>query len=81
MTSSPLPSQLPDSDSLRITVELTGGLELLFDNIPTHNLSIPSKQQDGSPVTMKFLINWLVENVMGDSRKEMFVSGDGQGGV
>lgn len=81
MPSSPLPSQIPDADTLKITVELTGGLELLFNNVPTHNLTIPSTQPDGSPVTMKFLIHWLVENVMDDSRKDMFVAADGEGGV
>lgn len=76
-----VPSQLPDADQLHILVELSGGLELLFNNDPTHHLTIPSTQSNGFPVTMKFLITWLVEKVMVDSRKEMFVSADQEGGV
>lgn len=81
MPPSPLPSQLPDEPTspLSITVTFTGGLELLFNNIQTHHLSIPSTTPTGDPVTMKFLIPWLVENVMVDERREMF-SGE-EGGV
>lgn len=77
MSLSPLPSQIPDEDTLKITVEFTGGLELLFDSISTHKLSIPSSQSDGSPVNVKFLIPWLVENVMVDQRSDMFVQNGG----
>lgn len=72
-----LPSQLPDASQLNITVDFTGGLELLFDNISTHKISIPSTTPNGDPVTMKFLIPWLVEHVMVDSRREMFVTEEG----
>lgn len=77
MSLSPLPSQIPDGDALSITVEFTGGLELLFDNISTHKLTVPSTQSDGSPVDVKFLIPWLVENVMVDQRSDMFVQNGG----
>lgn len=77
MAVSVLPSQLPDIDTLSITVEFTGGLELLFDNVSTHKLTVPSTQSDGEPATMKSLIPWLVENVMVDGRRDMFVQGGG----
>lgn len=77
MAQSPLPSQIPDENTLNITVEFTGGLELLFDNISKHKLSIPSTQSNGTPATVKFLIPWLVDNVMVDSRIDMFVQNGG----
>jgi ubiquitin related modifier 1 len=51
----------------------SGGLEMLFDNKHKHNLSIPTKDVDGSPASVKFLANCLCDKIMGDSRKELFV--------
>lgn len=60
-----------------ITVEFTGGLEMLFDNINVHKVQAPTTSQSGSAFTVGDLIPWLVENEMKDSRKELFVLGDG----
>jgi ubiquitin related modifier 1 len=50
----------------------SGGLELLFDNETKHKVKIPSKT-DESPTTVAFLIKYLCDNLMRDSRKELFV--------
>lgn len=67
----PIPK--PTTPTLSIKVEFTGGLEMLFDNITEHKLSIPSHNKSNSPFTVGDLITWLVENEMKDTRKELFV--------
>ncbi|KAL9625026.1 MAG: hypothetical protein Q9160_000755 [Pyrenula sp. 1 TL-2023] len=59
--------------SLRITVEFTGGLEMLFNNETKHKISIPARDQDGMAVNVGFLIQYLCDNLMKDPRKELFV--------
>lgn len=51
----------------------SGGLEMLFDNEMKHQIRIPKKTSEGSAVTIAFLINYLWEHLMRDSRKELFV--------
>lgn len=46
---------------------------MLFDNIQTHKVSIPAKDDEGANVNVKSLIPWLCKNIMRDSRKELFV--------
>ncbi|KKY25547.1 putative beta-grasp fold ferredoxin-type [Phaeomoniella chlamydospora] len=58
---------------LAITVEFTGGLEMLFEDKAQHKIVIPSTDDSGSPVNIKFLVNYLCENVMKDPRKDLFV--------
>lgn len=58
---------------LAITVEFSGGLEMLFDNEVKHRIIIASKNSDGSAATIAFLIRHLCDHVMRDSRKELFV--------
>jgi ubiquitin related modifier 1 len=53
--------------------QYSGGLEMLFDNEMKHEIKIPSKSLDGSTVTVAFLIKYLCEHLMRDSRKELFV--------
>ncbi|KAK5081840.1 Ubiquitin-related modifier 1 [Exophiala xenobiotica] len=59
--------------TITITVEFTGGLEMLFDNIPFHHVKLPAKNTQGQVVTIGDLIPWLCENLMKDTRKELFV--------
>ncbi|KAK2811850.1 Ubiquitin- modifier 1 [Emmonsiellopsis sp. PD_5] len=62
------------SPTLTLTVEFTGGLELLFSNERTHTISLPSTDAaSGSPSTISSLVTYLCENVMKDSRRELFV--------
>jgi len=59
--------------TITITVEFTGGLEMLFDNIPSHHVKLPAKNTQGQVATIGDLIPWLCENLMRDTRKELFV--------
>ncbi|KAF2161010.1 hypothetical protein M409DRAFT_28617 [Zasmidium cellare ATCC 36951] len=59
-----------------LTVEFTGGLEMLFSDQRKHKISIPAEESKGQPATVAFLIQWLCDNLMKDPRKEMFVLDD-----
>jgi ubiquitin related modifier 1 len=50
-----------------------GGLEMLFSDQRKHSLTVPAKDDTGKPVTVGWLVGHLCEEVMKDSRKEMFV--------
>ncbi|KAH6892231.1 ubiquitin-like modifier 1 [Thelonectria olida] len=58
---------------LFITVEFSGGLEMLFSNQRSHAISLPAVDGDGSPTTIANLIGHLCENVMDDSRQDLFI--------
>jgi hypothetical protein len=53
--------------------EARGGLEMLFSDERKHKLSVPAKDDKGKAVTVGWLVDYLCEEVMKDSRKEMFV--------
>ncbi|OQD78540.1 hypothetical protein PENDEC_c001G03587 [Penicillium decumbens] len=61
---------------ISITVEFTGGLELLFANERKHNVSLPAQLDDGSRPNIAYLLRYLVDNLMKDQRKEMFIMED-----
>ncbi|KAJ5570338.1 ubiquitin related modifier 1 [Penicillium hispanicum] len=65
----------PDA-SIPITVELTGGLEMLFSNERKHKISLPARMDDGSQPNIAYLLQYLVLNVMKDQRKELFIMED-----
>ncbi|EPS26092.1 hypothetical protein PDE_01028 [Penicillium oxalicum 114-2] len=65
-----------ESPAIPITVEFTGGLELLFGNERKHKISVPSRTSDGNPTNISHLLPYLVENLMQDQRKEMFIMED-----
>jgi len=46
---------------------------MLFSDERKHSLSIPAKDDQGIAVTIAWLVNYLCEEVMKDTRKEMFV--------
>jgi len=47
---------------------------MLFANQRKHSLSIPAKTtDDGKQPNIEWLIHYLVENVMQDPRKELFI--------
>ncbi len=46
---------------------------MLFSNERKHKLSVPAKDSKGNAVTMGWLVTYLLEEVMKDSRKELFV--------
>lgn len=56
---------------------LRGGLEMLFSDQRKHKLSIPKiNKVDGKAVTVGWLVRYLCEKIMKDTRKEMFVLDD-----
>ncbi|CZT23604.1 probable Ubiquitin-related modifier 1 [Ramularia collo-cygni] len=59
--------------TINITVEFTGGLELLFSNERKHKVSIPATDANNQPSNVAFLTQWLCENLMKDPRVDMFV--------
>ncbi|GME48185.1 Beta-grasp fold ferredoxin-type [Neofusicoccum parvum] len=63
-------------DSVPITVEFTGGLEMLFSNQRKHEIALPAKDESGQPATIAFLVRYLCKNTMRDHRKELFVLDD-----
>ncbi|KAH7152306.1 ubiquitin-like modifier 1 [Dactylonectria estremocensis] len=58
---------------LSITVEFSGGLEMLFSHQRNHVLAIPAADKDGRAATIAYLIDYLCDHVMDDSRKDLFV--------
>ncbi|KAI0490615.1 Urm1-domain-containing protein [Xylaria cf. heliscus] len=66
-------SKITETPELSIVVEFTGGLEMLFSDQRRHALSIPAIDKNSKPVTIAYLIEYLCENTMKDTRKELFV--------
>lgn len=54
----------------------SGGLEMLFSNERKHNVTLPARLENGSQPTIADLLTHLVENVMQDQRKELFIMED-----
>ncbi|KAB8215839.1 ubiquitin-related modifier 1 [Aspergillus novoparasiticus] len=59
--------------SFSVTIEFTGGLEILFSNERKHSVTIPARLGDGGRPSISFLLKYLVENVMKDERRELFI--------
>ncbi|KAH6652195.1 ubiquitin-related modifier 1 [Truncatella angustata] len=64
------PSEQP---KISLVVEFSGGLEMLFSDKRRHSLCIPAVSKDDKPADVAFLIDYLCQNTMKDSRKELFV--------
>ncbi|KAK5630824.1 hypothetical protein RRF57_006539 [Xylaria bambusicola] len=54
----------------------SGGLEMLFSDQRRHVLSVPALDKNNKPVAVAYLIEYLCENTMKDTRKELFVLDD-----
>ena len=54
----------------------SGGLEMLFSNERKHKVTLPARLSDGSQPNITYLLQYLVENVMKDERKELFILED-----
>lgn len=54
----------------------SGGLELLFGNERKHKVLLPACMEDGNPTNITYLLPYLVDNLMQDQRKEMFIMED-----
>jgi len=64
-----------NQESLAITVEFSGGLEMLFSNKRKHEIAMPIRNSNNS-LTVKDLVEYLCENIMQDPRKDLFVLDD-----
>ncbi|KAH7033123.1 ubiquitin-related modifier 1 [Microdochium trichocladiopsis] len=58
---------------INVVVEFSGGLEMLFSDKRHHELSLPSRTEDSSPITIAWLIQYLCQHTMDDPRRELFV--------
>ncbi|GJN75304.1 ubiquitin related modifier 1 [Purpureocillium lilacinum] len=58
---------------LTISVEFSGGLEMLFSDQRHHSVTLPSEARNGHAADIAFLIDHLCDHVMKDTRKELFV--------
>jgi ubiquitin related modifier 1 len=54
----------------------SGGLELLFGNERKHKVILPPHLEDGSRPNISYLLKHLVDNLMKDSRTDMFIMED-----
>ncbi|KAJ4145427.1 hypothetical protein LMH87_004279 [Akanthomyces muscarius] len=64
------------AEQISLAVEFSGGLEMLFSDQRLHSLALPAHDKDGLPATIAFLIAHLCQEVMNDTRKELFVLDD-----
>lgn len=64
-------------ENLQILIAFySGGLEILFSNERRHNIQLPGLLNDGSRPNIAYLLPYLVDNVMKDQRKELFIMED-----
>ena len=49
---------------------------MLFSNQRKHSIKLPARLRDGSQPNIAYLLQYLVENVMRDERKELFILED-----
>jgi ubiquitin related modifier 1 len=54
----------------------SGGLEILFSNERKHHITLPTQVDDGGRPTIAYLLRYLVDNIMKDQRKELFIMED-----
>ncbi|EON63992.1 ubiquitin-like modifier 1 [Coniosporium apollinis CBS 100218] len=64
------------TDGLQVTVEFTGGLEMLFSNRRKHQITLPVRDENDAAANIAYLVRYLCQNVMRDHRKELFVLDD-----
>jgi len=75
---------------VHVKVEFGGGMEVLFSNVRSHSLTLPSSYtflptdkspaksaSKQKPTDIRFLIAWLKENLLQDKKRpDLFVQGD-----
>ncbi|KAI4638689.1 Ubiquitin- modifier 1 [Alternaria ventricosa] len=67
---------MSNDETISITIEFSGGLEILFANQKKYDLALPAKDESGEPANVAFLVRYLCDKVMKDPRKELFVLDD-----
>ncbi|GHJ88931.1 hypothetical protein NliqN6_5333 [Naganishia liquefaciens] len=77
------PLKASAGEEISIKLEFGGGLHLLFNSQAKHTISLPKRVNqnedqagDEKPVTVKYLIRWMKDNLLSE-RVEMFGDGDG----
>ncbi|KAK4168056.1 ubiquitin-related modifier 1 [Cladorrhinum sp. PSN259] len=64
-------------ETIPVTVEFSGGLEMLFSNKAKHTVSIPSVDPTSkAPINIGHLIRYLLDNLITDDRTDLFVLED-----
>ena len=58
--------------SLKVTLEFSGGAELLFDKIKKHEVLLKQEDSSGGTWTIRELIVWIKVNLLKE-RPELFV--------
>ncbi|KAK4460865.1 ubiquitin related modifier URM1 [Cladorrhinum samala] len=70
-------SEPTSCETIPITVEFSGGLEMLFSNKAKHAVAVPSIDPvTNSPFNIGHLIRHLVDNLITDDRTDLFVLDD-----
>ena len=49
---------------------------MLFSNERKHKVILPARMDNGSPPNITYLLQYLVDNIMKDQRKELFIIED-----
>ncbi|XP_043235665.1 ubiquitin-related modifier 1-like isoform X2 [Amphibalanus amphitrite] len=60
---------------MQLTVEFSGGAELLFGNVKQHKVTLPERGDGDSVWTMEGLLPWLRDNLLKE-RPELFMQGE-----
>ncbi|XP_071096699.1 ubiquitin-related modifier 1-like [Haliotis cracherodii] len=58
--------------SLNVTLELSGGAELLFNKIKKHDVNLPDRNKKWN---MRSFLPWIRDNLL-QERPELFMQGD-----
>lgn len=66
-------------DKINLKIQFGGGMELLFGNVRSHEVSVPSLapaigSKPERPADITFLIQWMKENMLKE-REELFIDG------
>lgn len=60
------------ADGLKISVQFSGGAELLFNKVKEHEVLLP---KDENPWNIRRLLIWIKDNLLKE-RPELFLQGD-----
>lgn len=63
------------STSLKISLEFSGGAELLFNKVKKHEIELPERTETDDIWTLRALIAWITKNLL-QERPELFVQGE-----
>lgn len=61
-----------NNETIKLNIEFSGGLELLFGKVKKHNLELPITQ---SPLRLRHVVLWLRDHLLKE-RPELFVVDD-----